>query len=151
MSLQCEGITKNGSRCKFITKDDKYCYFHREKPILRTKCVLGDGHCFWRALSYCLTGDENNYERFIEKCIQNKKEDEEIPRSWVGTGEIPAIARILKKEITLFYYYNGDLIKAIFKPDGNIVSKNVENFGINRKNHPVNIYYSSYHYEPLVE
>lgn len=161
----CSGKNKKGDNCRIKLKTGEYCRYHRvedpkvsKKPempkipkTLTKSKVLGDGFCFWRSIAYCVNRNQDEYRKYMKICYNNKKEDEIISYSWVETGEIPMIAKYLQRDITLYYYYQNNLIKNIYRKDGkNIDNEVVTKFGVSKDNDEINIYYFSHHYDPLV-
>lgn len=122
-NMICEGVTKAGSKCKKPRrKGFEFCHLHMTstvstkpestsdnqclptKPKYSIKNVAGDGYCFWRALSVCLTGSEIRYMSYLETCLTTKSSSDIISNTWVEFHEIPVISRLLGVSIAVYFY-----------------------------------------------
>lgn len=109
--------------------------------------VLGDGYCFWRALSVCLENNEESYRKYIYKCMENKSVDESISYTWVEFHEVPVISRILKLNISIVHIQEGVPYVYFCKDNGEI--ETYKYITIDPKIGPC-IYFTGNHYMSIV-
>lgn len=127
-NMTCEGVTKSGSKCKKPPqKGLDFCHLHVNQCVLvehtlseqkstssvvdvpaklkySLQNVAGDGHCFWRALSVCLSGNETQYTNYITKCLAAKSSSDTISKTWVEFHEVPVISRLLGISIAVYFH-----------------------------------------------
>lgn len=132
----------------FILYDPITPPIFKSLPIkLGIRDVDGDGYCFWRALSVCLNDTEDDYKSFLYKCMAAKKEDEIISYTWVEFHEIPIIAKILKINISVVHFQQGELYVYFCHNTGEIDS--YKYISIDPKIGPC-IYFTGNHYMSIV-
>lgn len=111
--------------------------------------VIGDGYCFWRAMSYCVFYSQEHYKSFLYKCMHSKKQEETISTVFVEFWEIPIIAKYCKRQINVYLVQKGKLCKYICNHNGV-----TDSYTVSKREHikmgEVNIVYTPGHYKALV-
>lgn len=109
-----------------VVKSFKYGatkYYHDRTPPTETIAVEGDGNCFFRAISMCITGSENEHMRVRELITKHVEENPDTyrtflqsrggmnqylrvmrrSREWATDVEILAAATLLKTVIEVYF------------------------------------------------
>ncbi len=105
---------------------------------LRSVNVEGDGNCFFRALSLCMVGHQENHltlrqqaARYIASCVASSSSVDHVALrkhaadvmqggTWVGEDVIMAMTECLQRQIHVFMYVDSNgTSPAIYSPSSN--------------------------------
>ncbi len=129
----------------------------RDRKPLKTKSITADGNCFFRSVSYFLTGSEAFHGKLREATTSFTRENEtalhvdsqylnesrmERSGTWATDREIFAAASVLKTKIFLYTKHGEGWKWAEFRP--------VDDSGTSRESLYIH-HISQNHYEPVIK